>query len=79
MLNSISGGKLKLRRAAIVETLKAPQSRQDRAGATQPHPDTIALYQRQIRDLEAELEAANGYIRSLESRCAMQARQLGYG
>ena len=57
----------------------APQSRQDRAQATQPHPDTIALYKRQIRDLEAELEAANGYIRSLESRCAMQARQLGYG
>lgn len=59
--------------------LGAPQSRQDRAQATQPHPDTLALYQRQIRDLEAELEAANGYIRSLESRCAMQARQLGYG
>lgn len=55
------------------------QSRQDRAGATQQHHDTIALYTRQIRDLEAELEAANGYIRSLESRCAMQARQLGYG
>lgn len=65
--------------ACDVVRKKAPQSRQDRAGATQPHPDTIALYQRQIRDLEAELEAANGYIRSLESRCAMQARQLGYG
>lgn len=60
-------------------TLNAPLPRQDRAGATQPSPDTIALYTRQIRDLEAELEAANGYIRSLESRCAMQARQLGYG
>lgn len=58
--------------------LAMERSKQHRAGDAQAQKIMDDLYA-EVRELRAELEAANGYIRSLESRCAMQARQLGYG
>lgn len=67
------------RDGALVELVRnAPQSRQDRAGDAQAQKIMDDLYA-EVRELRAELEAADGYIKSLEARCAMQARQLGYG
>ena len=69
---------MKLRLGESEITLNAPLPRQDRAGDAQAQKIMDDLYA-EVRELRAELEAADGYIKSLEARCAMQARQLGYG